>query len=292
MKKEVTLIFLLASALIKAQLAVYDPQNTMVVANQATQISQAIEILKQTKASVAQAKQSVEQLNYIRQYMENAADNLQKVGNIKDLKINQIENILDRILCLKGGARYYQSIKFLNIVNMIRGAYGKCDNNSLFKITWGGVTKSINEEIGSSQKNLNGFVKQYTTQQDIVNKTKQVDAYIEQAYTVQQAGSNYSEETKLELANKYKEISDELMKLSHELSGALNQEGSNVIEVTKGERLALMSKAMDYQLKSIEYEEKYAQLLKEATELSDNDRKEIANYKRALAIREFAMFKY
>ena len=221
--------------------------------------------------------------------MQQADENLKNLGNIKNLQLNQIATFLNEVLCIKGGNRFYQ-LSFPNIVSLFMAAIGKCDNTDVFNATWAGVTKNFNEQINASGQNLNQYAAQFGSPQAMIDQNNQVNSSLTTAYSAQQVGNSYDEQTKEELASKYKTMSDDLMKMSHELNQALNMEGSDAVQVTKGERLMLMAKAMDYQMKAMEYEEKYASLLKEGTELSQNDKDEMANYQRAMGIRQMVMF--
>jgi hypothetical protein len=273
------------------------PGQATMIANQATQISQqatsiaqAVQLLKTAEASYGILQQETQQLVYIKNYMQEASDNLKNLGSIKNLELNRIDVFLNELLCLKGENRYYQ-LNFMNMVNLITGAFGKCDNSDVFKATWGGLTRNINEQMGANTQNLNQFVMQFNTPQEMIDQDNQVNNSLQVAYTAQQVGSSYREQTQVELATKYKTMSDELMKMSHELNQSLNLEGAEALQVTKGERLILLAKAMDYQMKSMEYEEKYALLIKEGTELSANDRNEMGNYQRAMGLHEMVMFR-
>jgi hypothetical protein len=273
------------------------PGQTAMIANQAIQIGQqataiakAVEILKTAESTYQTVKQENQQLVYIKNYMQEAAENLKHLDNIRYLKLNQIETFLNQVLCLKGENRYYRQ-NFVNIVNLITGAYNKCNDTGVFKMSWGGIVKNFNEQLGSSGKGLNSFVGQFKSQQALIDQNNLVNSSFQSAYSTQQVGSNYDEETRIELAMKYKQMSDDLMKMSHELNQTLNQEGNEAVQVTKGERLELMAKAVDYQMKALEYEEKYAELLKGGTALSENDRNEMVNYGRAMGIHEMLMFR-
>lgn len=283
------------SAIAQGILAV--PGQATMIANQGVQISQqataianAVQVLKTAEATYGALQAEGQQLVYIKNYMQEASDNLKNLGNMKNLQLNQMETFLNELLCIKGGNRYYQ-LSFPNIVSLILGAFGKCDNTGFFNASWGGLTKNLNEQMSASGQNLNQFVTQFDTQQAMIDQNNKVNTSLDTAYSAQQVGSSYNEQTKVELAMKYKTMSDNLMKMSHELNQALNLEGTDAVQVTKGERLMLMAKAMDYQMKAMEYEEKYAVLLKEGTEFSQNDKTEMANYQRAMGLHEVIMFR-
>ena len=260
------------------------------ISQQATAIANAVQLLKTAEATYGTLQAEGQQLVYIRNYMQEASDNLKNLGNIKNLQLNQIETFLDEVLCIKGGNRYYQ-LSFLNIVNLIMGAFGKCDNTNVFNATWAGMTKNLNEQLSARGQNLNQYVNQFGNQQAIIDQNNKVNISLDTAYSAQQVGNSYNEQTKVDLAMKYKSMSDDLMKMSHELNQILNLEGADAVQVTKGERLLLMAKAMDYQMKAMEYEEKYAQLLNEGTAFSQNDKTEMANYQRAMGVHEMVMFR-
>ena len=265
-------------------------QGLLGIPGQTVMIAKAVEMLKLTQSTFQTLQAQESQLAYMKTFMQQEEENLKHLDNIKNLKINQIDDLLNEILCLKGGNRFYQ-LRFSNAVDLIKGAYGKCDNSDVFKMTWAGITRNFNEQMGSGAKNLSAFVSKFNTHQAIIDQNNLLNRQMETAYACQQVGNSYNEQTTVELATKYKQISDDLMKMSHQLNQALNMEGNDALQVSKGERLMLLSKAMDYQVKALEYEEKYAQLLKEGTALSENNRKELSGYRKAMSINESILFR-
>src|ERR1035437_716560 len=120
------------------------PGQATMIANQGTQISQqatsiatAVQVLKTAEATYGSLQAAGQQLVYIKNYMQQADENLKNLGNIKNLQLNQISTFLNEVLCIKGGNRFYQ-LSFPNIVSLFMAAIGKCDNTDVFNATWAG----------------------------------------------------------------------------------------------------------------------------------------------------------
>ncbi len=274
----------------KAQFVVTDPSNTVIVANQTTQISQAISALKQGQQMYQSIRQEGQQLEYIKNYMQDAENRLKNIGSIKDLKLNDLETILDKVLCLKAGNYMYQSVHFMDIVSSIRNAYGKCANTDVFKLTFAGVKKQLVEQFGNQNQSMGDFFGQLSSD-NLVQKQNELEISISNAHDFDMTTQNNDKELKLELAFKYKDLSDELMKMSDELSKAINAQGVAGVQVDPGQRLSLMAKAMDYQLKSVAYEEKSAALMKDAGELSKEDTRYFNNYQKQIQLAMILKFR-
>ena len=273
-----------------SQAQVLDPTNLAIVTNQTTQISQALQMLKQSQTALDQTRQATQQLVAINQYMQNANQEIKQLGSIKDLQLNKLDLLLDKILCIKQGNWYLQLPNLSGYLSLLFKGFNLCDNTELFNVTWAGMAKQMNLEIGFSGKAGLGITRGQTVDQ-LAASAQALDVKMEQAYTMEQIGTGYNDEATLTLALKYKSISDDLMKTSQELSAALNVEGDKVIEANKSDRLQLMAKAMDYQLKALEYHEKYCNLLQQATRLKPNDKNVIINYKRNLSLAQILAFR-
>src|SRR5580700_9506304 len=96
------LVFLCLHADAQGVLAV--PGQATMIANQGIQISQqataianAVQLLKTAEATYGTLQAEGQQLVYIRNYMQEASDNLKNLGNIKNLQLNQIETFLDEV---------------------------------------------------------------------------------------------------------------------------------------------------------------------------------------------------
>jgi len=254
------------SPVIYAQL--FDPSNMAVIANQTTQINQAVQMLKQSQSVIEQSKQSVMQLVQIKQFLEKTSKDLESLTTIKQLKINDISAFMNQMLCLQNTNRYPSQGPFLNLSAQLQASLNLCDHTQLYGSTFGGWSDNL-------------LAAHPTPTKTAVNSRQSLDDQLFVANGLQNVGQSYTNQTQFELAFKYKNLSDQLMAISQELSAALNIEGTGMIEASKPERLQLMALAIDYQLKALEYEEKYANLLNNSSGLNATAKKNIAKQYRS-----------
>ena len=254
------LSFLLTS---KMYAQLFDPGNMAVIANQTTQINQAVQMLKQSQSVIEQSKQSVMQLVQIKQFLEKTSKDLENLTTIKQLKINDISTFMNEILCLQNINRYPSQGPFVNLSAQLQASLNLCDHTQLYGSTFGGWSDNL-------------LAAHPTPTKTAVNGRQILDDQLFVANGLQNVGQSYTNQTQFELAFKYKNLSDQLMAISQELSAALNIEGAGMIEASKPERLQLMALAIDYQLKALEYEEKYANLLNNSSGMNFTARKNIA----------------
>ena len=286
----IIVIFLGLNEMVLGQAAALLPGQQVQIAQQAQMIQQAIDALKTAKETYSTAKESYAELEQMRLYMEKASEALKKVSDIKDLKLNDIDKAFSSVFCLKGTNRFPNGLGFNDFISMITGAFGKCEGSDIFKYTYSGIVKNFNEKLDAQQRTYDNFANQFHTKEQLIAERNEFNAALTKADKVSQIGGGYNSETTMILATKYKDMSDELMAMAHELNKALNIEGENAVQVSKGERLLLMSKAMDYELKAMEYEEKYSDLLKQATDLKEQDKEQINKINRSFAYQEIIHF--
>lgn len=259
-------------------------QNATMIGQQATMIDQAISNFKKMKEMYDQAQKSHQEFVQIKEYLETAEERLQRVGDIKDLRLNKIQAIMDRTLCIKQGNYFPKSIRFYDMVNNIRNAFYSCDNQAIYNKTYSGVLESLDARV---------YMAGSVAHKDVVQRLNEFNIVVKEAEVTKEVTNGYDTRMKLELGLKYKAISDELMKLSDELHAAINLDNGNGknIALTPAERLQMMDMANKYQIQSLEYEEKSARLLKEASTMNQDQAEKLAHYKRDLAVKQMINFK-
>ena len=212
--------------------------------------------------------------------MEQTANDVKSLNTIKDLKINDLPSLLSKLLCIKDNNRYISTGPYLQLSAQLQASLDWCDHSQLYANSISGLSLNYdvpNTSVSSSAQN--GAPR---------------DAFDQQLYVAagyQQVGQAYNSQTKFELAFKYKSLSDQLMAISQELSAALNIEGADMINANKPERLQLMALAVDYQLKALEYEEKYAQLLNESTATNPVAKSAVNQINRNFSFSEILQFR-
>ena len=288
-KKNLILIFASISlaTISNAQLVTSDPgqtaQNATLIAQNASTLQQAVETFQQLKKTYQQGEASYKEFVQMKDYMTRVEERLQNVGDIKDLKLNKINAILDKVLCIKQGNYYPKSLRYLEIIAKMQAAFLNCDNRELYNSTYSGVVQSYDEKYSNAAspgpKEINGRLNEFNKSLSEAEKTNQVT-------------SAYNARMKLELGLKYKTISDTLVYMSAEIHKAINEDkGSDRnIALSPSERLKMMDLAVQYQIEALEYEEKSARLLKEASEADAQQQKEIRRIKRELATKQIIDF--
>ena len=246
----------------------FNMSNIAVIANQTTQINQAVQMLKQSQSVIEQSKQSVMQLVQIKKFLEKTSKDLESLTTIKQLKINDISTFMNELLCLQNTNRYPSQGPFVNLSAQLQASLHLCDHALLYGSTFGGWSDNL-------------LASHPTLTKAPVNSRQSLDDQLFVANGLQNVGQSYTNQTQFELAFKYKNLSEQLMAISQELSAALNIEGAGMIEASKPERLQLMALAIDYQLKALEYEEKYANLLNNSSGMNTTVRKNIAKQYRS-----------
>lgn len=289
MKKTILslLAFALMRSLVFSQLVTADPgqtaQNATMIAQNTAILEQAVQTFHTAQEELSQAKAAYGELVQMKDFMVKVENRLQNIGDIKQLKLNSVNSILDKILCIKQGHYYPKSIRFLEILAMMQSAFLNCNNDELYAKTYSGALQSLDQRIESAGE-VGG--KQLNERLNDFNKD------LKQAELTNQATNAYDARMKLELALKYKTVSDTLMYMSAEVSRAINQDqGSDRnIALSPAERLKMMDLANQYQLQALDYEERSARLLKEASEADVQQQRQIRAAKRDIANKQMINF--
>ena len=278
---------MIASGLLNAQMVVSDPgQNvqTGVLISQGSEIlSTAVKAFKQEQQIYSQAKESYGEFVQMKNYIATAEDRLKTIGDIKELKLNNVNAILDKVLCLKQGNFFPRAVRYLDIIARMKAAFLNCSNQELYGKTYSGVLENYNirlETAGTAGAH------------ELNARLNDLNSGLFEAEKTKGATNAYNARMKLELGLKYKAISDELMDASEEVHLAINQDkGSDKnIALSPVERMKMMDLANQYQLQAIEYEEKSAKLLKEASEADAEQQRQIQGAKREIANKQIINF--
>ncbi len=282
-----TLILLIWTYTAKSQIATTDPgvmaQNGVIISQNGQMLSTAIADFKQLQQVYQQGKQSYQEFVQIKDFIQASEERLKNIGDIKDLKLNDVNQILDKVFCIKQSNYFPQAVKFLDIVSKVKAGFLKCDNTEVYNSTFSGLldqldTRSDNAyAIGSAE---------------ITSRMNQLSNSIKGADNAQSALNGYNARMKLELGLKYKAISDHLMQLSEEVHLAINEDGSSDknIKLTPGDRMKMMDMVNQYQVQALEYEQKSAELLKQASEMDEQQQKKLIEVKRDLAVTQMINF--
>jgi hypothetical protein len=286
-KKYLAILLFLKFSLTQAQLATTDPgqtaQNSTMIIQNAQVIATAMNQFKELKRVYEQGKQSYKEFVQIKDFIKASEDRLATIGDIKELRLNNVNLILDKVFCIKQGNYFSQSIRFLDIIRRIKAGFLNCSNKEIYDKTISGVLDHFDDRVHSAAK---------IGAKEIKHVMNEMNMSLLEADKTQTVLNGYNSRMKLELGLKYKAISDELMQLSEEVHLAINQEkGSDKnIALSPGERLKMMDMANQYQLQAMQYEEKSAQLLKEASEIDQWQQKKLLEIKRDLAYKQMINF--
>lgn len=286
--KKLSLLALLFTGSMHAQFVTTDvtqtAQNAAMITQNAELIKNSIEQFKQMKKIYDQGRESYKEFVQIKDFIANAEERLKNIGDIKQLRLNNINMILEKIFCIKQGNYFPVSLRFADIVAQIKSAFLNCDNTQVYNKTYSGVLQRFDSRINNASR---------AGQKEIIERMNELNKSLKQADDTRSVTNAYNSRMKLELGLKYKAISDGLMELSEELHLAINEgvESDKNIALSPGERLKMMDMANQYQLQAMELEEKSAQLLAEASELQKEQEKEILKMQRDLAMKQIINFK-
>lgn len=270
-----------------SQLVTADPgqtaQNATMIAQNTAMLQQAIETFHTAQEGLSQAKASYSELVQMKDYMVKVEERLQNIGDIKQLKLNNVNAILDRILCIKQGNYYPKTIRFLEIIALMQSAFLNCNNDELYNKTYSGALQTLDMKVQAAG-NAGG--------PELNDRLNDFNKDLAEAEKTNQATNAHNARIKLELGLKYKMVSDTLMYMSAEVSRAVNQDASSDknIALSPAERLKLMDLANQYQLQALDYEEKSARLLKEASEADAEQQRQIKAARRHIANKQMINF--
>lgn len=286
-KKYLTILLLSGSAITRAQLATTDPaqtaQNATMIMQNAQAISTAIDQFKELKKVYRQGQESYREFVQIKDFIKASEERMANIGDIKQLKLNDINILLDKVFCLKQGNYFTASVHLRDVIQRIKAGFLNCDNRELYTKTIAGVLEHFQARVYTAGK---------TGQKETRQVMKDLGLGLKEADKAREALNGYDARMKLELGLKYKAISDELMELSEEVHLAINEDkGSDRnIALSPAERMSMMDMANRYQVQAMEYEERSAGLLKEASEMNEYQQKKLLEIKRDLAYKEIIRF--
>ncbi len=282
-----TLLILLKVCAITAQLATTDPglmgQNSVIIGQNSQMISTAILQFKQLQQDYQLGKQSFQQFVQMKDFIQASEDRLKNIGGIKDLKLNDINLILDQVFCLKETNYFPVSIQFLDIINRIKAGFLNCNNQDIYNSTFSGLLAQLDARSDAAYDAGSTAV---SAQMD------QLSSGVMLAANAQSAMNSYDTRMKLELGLKYKAISDQLMQLSEELHLAINMDGTSDknIKLSPADRMKMMDMANQYQMQALEYEEKSSALLKQASQMDEQQQEKLIEVKRDLGVQQMINF--
>lgn len=266
-----------------AQLATTDPgqiaQNAAMILQNAEIIENAIKTFKQLKQVYDTGKKAYETAVEIKDFAQRTEERLKNIGDIKSLRLNKIDIIMNKVLCIKQNNYYPKSFRFLELIGQIKSAFNNCDNSKLYGNTFAGVLENFEKRVNSAGQ---------ATKAGMIERLNGFNEMLSNADQTAQLTSSYNARMQLELGLKYKAISDELFKLSDEVHAAINQDSDSEknVKLTSAERIKIMDMANQYQLQALEFEEKSARLLKEATESDEIQRSQATKIIRDLKVRQ------
>ena len=131
-----------AASILKAQMVVSDPaqniQSATIISQNASILSEAVQTFHQLQQTYSQGQASYTEFVQMKNYLENAEERLKNIGDIKDLKLNNVGAILDKVLCIKQGNYFPKAIKFSDIISRMKAAFLNCSNLALYDKTYCG----------------------------------------------------------------------------------------------------------------------------------------------------------
>lgn len=282
-----TVIVFFFTCTIRAQFATVDvtqtAQNATMIAQNADILKTSVEQFKQMKKVYDQGRESYKEFVQIKDFIAASEERLKNIGDIKQLRLNNINMILDKLFCIKQGNYFPVSLRFADIVAQIKSAFLNCDNTQVYNKTYSGVIRRFDARINKATR---------VGQKEIIERMNELNSNLKDADNTHTVMESYNSRMKLELGLKYKSISDGLMELSEEMHLAINEgaESDKNIALSPADRLKMMDMANQYQLQAMEFEEKSAQLLAEASELDKQQEREVLKMQRDLAMRQIINF--
>lgn len=287
-------VFLFICTTSNAQWVVSDPgqssQNATIIANGAKTLDEAIKAAKRAKELVDQGKKAYSEFVQIKSFLESTEERLKNIGDIKNLRLNKIENIMDKVLAIKT-ENYFSDNKIYRSVNQkTEAAFNHADksNKELYNTTYASKIETL--EANSTRNSSTGS--NSISGKDYIKKMNEFNKAMKEGQVTEEAMSSYSSKMLLDLGIKYKAMSDELVKLSDEVSLAINLDkgDSRNIPLTSAERLKMMDMANQYQIQALEYEEKSARLLQEAAKINEEQASKAMQLRRNIKMKELINF--
>ena len=202
-----------------------------------------VENMSKLKRTIEIAKNTRETLRSMRQFQEDIQHELRFLGDLKDLRITDIERILEGYFCLEiphfGGPG---KDHFREIAAFLKGGYCYDDARNLRAYFDNGtsIENSAPEFVTFSRHSAQNLSKAYARERMVQERLYQ-------------------------LALLYENLSKDLMEKSEELRRTLTQDGGN-LKMTAGERTEALAAVQELSLRAIEFKEKSAEALEQAAE--------------------------
>ena len=234
------LVFCLSSW---AQLVTHDPMSFIQDTRDMIQEGlRHVESIREVKRTIEIARNTQSTLNEMKAFREEIDNKLRFLGDLKELKITDIERILEGYLCLElpdrrlaGGSGYFSDIR-----TYLQGGFCHEDAQRLkaFFDAQESLARPIEDTQGLAKKKAESLSKNYAK-----------DQIIQERY--------------YQLAILYENLSEDLAEKAEELRATLTQDGSE-IKMSDGERAQALTSVQELSLRAIEMKEKSAQALHRA----------------------------
>ena len=257
------------------------------------QVQNAIKGLKQGEEDIALAQMAVQGVRTMGSLMQEAQNDLKNIDNMNFWKLSNVMTIASDIFCFKDNNMFSTQLHFLNIVQLITGAFSNCNQGQVYRLTPSGFTQNWQNQISAQNANLTAYGNQWVnyvnsfnpnwpgnqvkfTWQDHLNAQDSYNAQMDSILQMSTVADNFQRQHELNLAFKYKKISDSLSVIALELNAKVLVTG---FQMTKGERVAALKMCQDMQLQSLEYEEKYAKSYQEACKQTETSKAHLSAIK-------------
>jgi hypothetical protein len=240
-----------------------------------SQLLNALEMLKQAKDAIEQARQTYQTIKYMAGEARKTAELLQAVADdkvdftlISDLSFSNGKDFLKKVLCIDPNDFVPQNAEYIKIIATFKSGIGECSNFNNYINTYAGIEYKMSEGYYGTSDNYRG---------KLTALNNDLKAAENQAKTFQIV----NDRTKLEIGYKYLDISEELVKKTDELSKALD---SDSLKVSRAERLQLKLTCTDFQLKAMDYKLKGMGLISESSQYSNLQQNSIESQKVKIAM--------
>lgn len=244
MKNIITISLLLLSQTLKSQMITHDPQafilQTQKLAEEEARHFKELALIRESLEAAQRTKATLENMQNFQRKLE---EQLQYLGSLKDLKITEIENILQGYFCLnidipqlEGGTSYLP-----DIASFLQGGYCHQDAQRMYEFFQAGTAIGQSPEIQTYRKaNAKKLLKHYAQ-----------DRLIQQRY--------------YQLSILYENLSRDLIEKAEEFRRQITRDKGE-LKMNDGERAAALATVQELSLKALELKEKSTQALQKATQ--------------------------
>jgi len=281
---------------LKAQFV--DPSNTILVGQnqamislQSQQVATIIEQMGVTKETLQQIKQGLqvtrEGVQIARQGVQFAENSYKIMKEIEDgkvnfnmmnyLKINNLQDLVDQILCVKLEDFVPQNETYYNVFLNFRGSILNCNNSSYYGNTYSGLVNSILKgdfRMSSLAGNVPAPVlptgvsgTPTRSPYNVVSTNSaiaEMDAQIQNAMVYENFSSTMNDRLKLEIGYKYLALADKLYQDADELFKVVSNQ-DNPVKMEWSQRQQIIMSCVDFEMKSFDYKLKGMDLIKQAS---------------------------